>query len=88
MPHPLDNRRVAALHLPAAGHMTTDTYSDIGRIVERIRGEYREMPGLRLTISQAGRLWHLEARRCQAILNALVDAGFLRRTHDGAFIRA
>ena len=53
----------------------------------RIRGEYPEMPGLRLTTQQAQRLWNLDRARCEALLNALVDARFLRRTADGAFVR-
>jgi hypothetical protein len=53
----------------------------------RIRGEYLEMPGLRLTTRQAQRLWHLDGARCEVLLNALVDAHFLWRTADGAFIR-
>ena len=53
----------------------------------RIRGEYLEMPGLRLTARQAQRLWHLDRARCEVLLNALADARFLWRTADGAFIR-
>ena len=53
----------------------------------RIRGEYLEVPGLRLTTRQAQRLWHLDRARCEVLLNALVDARFLRRTADSAFVR-
>jgi hypothetical protein len=52
-----------------------------------IRGEYLEMPGLRLTTRQAQRLWHLEHARCEVLLNVLVDTRFLVRTADGAFVR-
>jgi hypothetical protein len=45
------------------------------------------MPGLRLSAAQAGRLWGLDAARCEALLAALVDSGFLRRMADGAFAR-
>jgi len=31
----------------------------------RIRGEYLEMPGLRLTTRQAQRLWHFDHARCE-----------------------
>jgi hypothetical protein len=34
-------------------------------LVARIRGEYREMPGLRLTFAQACRLWQLDAPTCR-----------------------
>ncbi len=52
----------------------------------RIRGEYCEMPSLRLTLHQAARLWHVDPVACEAVLNALVNEGFLARTRDGAFI--
>jgi hypothetical protein len=45
------------------------------------------MPGLRLTEPQARRLWGLDAASCGALLCALVDAKFLFRTRDGAFMR-
>ena len=56
-------------------------------VVRRIRGEFLEMPGLRLTLAQARRLWRLDETACDAVLGALVDARFLARTRDGAFIR-
>jgi hypothetical protein len=59
----------------------------IQEVVHRIRGEFLEMPGLRLTLTQAQRLWSLDATACDAVLGALVDARFLARTRDGAFIR-
>jgi hypothetical protein len=45
------------------------------------------MPGLRLTGPQARRLWGLDAAACDALLEALVEAKFLFRTRDGAFMR-
>jgi hypothetical protein len=56
-------------------------------VVRRIRGEFLEMPGLRLTPQQAQRLWRLDQSACDAVLGALVDARFLARTRDGAFVR-
>src|SRR5262249_21318793 len=56
-------------------------------VLRRIQGEFLEMPGLRLTEAQARRLWGLEAAFCKALLGALVDAKFLFRTRDGAFMR-
>ena len=55
--------------------------------LRRIRGEYLEMPGLRLTTQQAQRLWNLDHVTCEVLLNALVDTQFLWRTADGAFVR-
>jgi len=56
-------------------------------VLRRVQGEFLEMPGLRLTEAQARRLWGLDAASCGALLGALVDAKFLFRTRDGAFMR-
>jgi len=56
-------------------------------VLQRIQGEYLEMPGLRLTTAQAQRLWGLERDVCEKLLAALVDTKFLCRTRDGAFVR-
>ena len=57
-------------------------------VLRRVQGEYIEMPGLRLTIAQAQRLWGLDRAVCDALLGALVEAKFLLRTRDGAFVRS
>jgi hypothetical protein len=59
----------------------------IDEVLQRIQGEFVEMPGLRLTPAQAQRLWGLERDTCTALLGALVDARFLEQTRDGAFVR-
>jgi hypothetical protein len=59
----------------------------IDDVLQRIQGEFVEMPGLHLTAAQAQRLWGLERDVCDALLEALIDAKFLSRTRDGAFIR-
>lgn len=56
-------------------------------IVDRVRGEFREMPGLSLTLAQAGRLWRLDPPTCAEVLARLVETGFLQRRADGAFRR-
>ena len=55
-------------------------------LAARIRGEYCEMPGLRLTFAQACRLWQLDASTCEALLEKLVRETFLYRTANGAYI--
>jgi len=55
-------------------------------VVSRVRGEFLEMPGLRLTARQAQRLWRMDEGACDAVLDALVDSRFLARTRDGAFV--
>jgi hypothetical protein len=57
-------------------------------IPERIRGEFREMPGLTLTAAQACRLWCLDLATCMSALTQLIEAGFLRRKADGTYGRA
>jgi len=39
-----------------------------------------EMPGLRLNLPQAQRLWALDPLRCEAVLEALVEGGVLACT--------
>lgn len=55
-------------------------------VLRRIRGEYLEMPGLRLTPAQAQRLWGLDRQRCESLMKALVDVRFLAKTGDGAYV--
>jgi hypothetical protein len=57
-------------------------------LIERVRGEFREMPGLRLAPVQAARLWSIDAAISMSVLEQLVRDGFLARTGDGAYLRA
>ena len=52
----------------------------------RAEAEYREMPGLKLTAAQAARLWHLGPAQSVELLDSMVDAGFLYRARDGAYL--
>ena len=56
-------------------------------VLQRIQGEYAEMPGLRLTPAQAQRLWGLDRATCEELLRTLVNDNFLSQTRDGSFIR-
>ena len=49
------------------------TTSASDELLLRIEGEYREMPGLSLTESQAERLWGLDATTCVTALTALIE---------------
>jgi hypothetical protein len=55
-------------------------------LVARVRAEYREMPGLRLTFGQACRLWHLDASACETVLEHLIREAFLYKTDNGDYI--
>ena len=67
--------------------MTVESVRATEETLRRVQGEFLEMPGLRLTEAQARRLWGLDAASCGALLGALVDAKFLFKTRDGAFMR-
>jgi hypothetical protein len=54
-------------------------------LFRRARGEYREMPGMRLTIDQAMRLWDLDRQTCSDLLNSLVATRFLELDATGRY---
>jgi hypothetical protein len=53
----------------------------------RIRAEYLEMPGMRLTVQQVERLFGIERPLCKAVLDALVDTDFLCVNANGTYAR-
>jgi DNA-binding GntR family transcriptional regulator len=57
------------------------------QLFNRIRAEYLEMPGMRLTIQQVQRLCGVERTLCQAVLHALVEAKFLCVKPNGTYVR-
>jgi len=60
----------------------------IGDYLQRVRDAYAEAPNLRVTPSEAQRRFELAPEVCVAVLETLVDEGFLLRTHDGLFVHA
>lgn len=64
---------------------TIDTHLDLAR---RIRGEFLEMPGMRLSFDQAARLWALDRPTCQALVDHLMADGFLQRDDRGIYQQA
>jgi hypothetical protein len=60
----------------------------IDEVVGRLRAEYMEMPGMRLTRAQVQRLCGIEHTVCQLVLEALVNDAFLSATADGHYTRA
>jgi hypothetical protein len=61
---------------------------ELERLIYRVREEFREMPGLRLTPAQATRMWGLEDKTVAAVIDRLVAAEYLRWTDSGAVTRA
>jgi hypothetical protein len=57
-------------------------------VIDLMRMEYAEIPGLKLTFWQAQRLWNLSGEQCARALAALTASGFLAQTRDGAYIRS
>jgi hypothetical protein len=76
-----------AAAIPPARSMTT-LQTDMTDLLRLVRAEFREMPGLRLTHRQAQRLWNLDSVTCEAILESLESARFLRRTSDHSYMLA
>ena len=73
-------------------HMASSVHADTpdtitSSIVQRIRGEYTEMPGLTLTVRQAARLWGMGIPQSQRLLSELVDSRFLVADASGAYRR-
>ena len=57
------------------------------KLANLVYREYLEMPGLRLTLAQAARLWNSDRDTCAQALETLVDASFLRCA-AGNYVRA
>jgi hypothetical protein len=64
------------------------TTMDLEAPLNRIRGEFLEMPGLRLTPAQAARLSGLDPALCQRVIEGLLASRFLRWTPGGQLVRA
>ena len=62
------------------------TVPPLDALVRRVRGEFGEMPGLQLTVSQASRLWQVEMSTCERVLEQMVREGFLYKTDNGASV--
>ena len=62
--------------------------SSFDTLLQRVRGEYLEMPGLRLTPAQAARLWNLDLATCRKVLLALTHEKFLAQSVAGTHVRA
>ena len=56
-------------------------------VLTRVRAEFLDTPAPGLTAEQVRRLLFLDRALCSVLLDALIDAGFVRRTPDGRYIR-
>jgi hypothetical protein len=60
----------------------TASSTNIEHLATRIRAEFQEMPGLRITLSQAQRLWGLAPDVCSQVVEVLVTRSVLKRRGD------
>lgn len=60
--------------------------TSVDRLIFRIRREFEEMPGLRLTLAQAARLFGTPAESCGRVLARLESDGVLRQTAKGQWV--
>lgn len=58
---------------------------DVAALAIRFSAEFREMPGLRLTLRQAARLFSVDVEVALAVLDALRRAAILRLSDDGRY---
>jgi hypothetical protein len=56
-------------------------------LIERVRAEYVEMPGLSLTSEQLARLCGIDRTMCDLVLGVLIDQKFLALRSDGRYAR-
>jgi len=79
-------RRLPDLNLPAF-RLREDRRDVAARnyIVNRIRREFEEMPGVSLTVPQATRLFGIPTDVCARVLARLADDGRLRLTTGGRY---
>jgi hypothetical protein len=75
----LEERASRALRNPAGAPQ------ELSPLAIRVLGEYREMPGLRLTLRQAARLFSVATEIADAVLHELRSASILACSDDGAF---
>jgi hypothetical protein len=82
-PAPADNTRAIGRHRIERRDLAIRE-----AIVDRVVAEFREMPCLRLTPSQAQRLFGLRADVSARVIGSLVMSGQLRLDEDGRFAAA
>lgn len=78
--------RAAARSQTAARPHEVRTMPAIREAFLRVEAEYREMPGLSLTLPQAARLWELDQRTCERVLATLIERRVLKRALNGTYV--
>ncbi len=57
-------------------------------VLRRLRTDFLELPGLRMTPQDGARLWNLDVDTCVRFLDSMVEEKFLIRTREGLYKRA
>jgi hypothetical protein len=58
------------------------------KLTQRIREEFEEAPGLRLSVDEASRFWDLDEMTCHVVLKRLRANGFLATDCDHRYRQA
>lgn len=74
----IEPARPAPAHLPSSESQDTE-------LTRRIRAEFLEMPGLRLTANQAARVFGVDAAHAVRLMDALIEEGMLIRDSGGVY---
>jgi len=74
-----------AVEMHAGGSMVSER---LERLAQAVKGEFREMPGLRLTRAQLQRLYSMDGATCDQLLVRLMNEHFLSKTDNHRFGRA
>jgi hypothetical protein len=82
-----DPSRLDDLPRPRAVKASIDRRNQASRsfLTQRIRGEFKEMPGISLTLPQASRLFGMSTDIGTRVLQQLVDEHVLMRSQDGRY---
>lgn len=72
-----------ATHEPCSVTLFKTSRED--NLLRRARGEFREMPGMRLTVDQAISLWMIDRTTCTSLFDSLVAARFLELDRNGRY---
>jgi hypothetical protein len=56
-------------------------------LISRVVGEFREMPGLSVTLAQAARLFNLSGEECGGLFDELRRRGLIEVTTQGLYRR-
>jgi hypothetical protein len=80
--------RATQARMPAETARPEDvrTMPPLREVILRVEGEYREMPGLSLTLPQAARLWGLDQSTCDRVLATLIERRVLKRALNGRYV--